>query len=428
MKHGTTNWKVQHNLAGVKDACFDGNQLWLASANGTATITTGSKHVMALPDDREATAVACRTGAQHAFSGGPGTVQTFDAASGELKRWEWVTNLTSNAGGVYDGPVSSMVLASTGELHVAPPVAINTRHTNGTVSRFDFQQGLPMNETQLVAVEADTNALWAASPAAVMRLSPPLSASPGEVMPGQWRYFHGGRYLLGSSKVAFIDTTHANQTLVVTDGGIVVLEWQWWTLAAKAEHYESILTRHIRHGMVSDCTLKHYGNASSCVNGPSDNNGLWTSLLVVAEAYKYALSPSKQQLERVEQVFAGMKLLVDVTGVKGLMARSAVSPDEPVPSGGTWHNSTNPDYEGWLWKGDASSDEVVGHMFAYPVIMAAMPNSTIATQARQLFEDIVTYIVKNDFVLIDVTGNHTRWGVWAPQYLNKLSVLCALYA
>ena len=32
---------------------------------------------------------------------------------------------------------------------------------------------------------------------------------------------------------------------------------------------------------------------------------------------------------------------------------------------------------------------------------------------------IMTYIVDNDFLLIDVDGQHTTWGVWSPQMLNN---------
>lgn len=44
-----------------------------------------------------------------------------------------------------------------------------------------------------------------------------------------------------------------------------------------------------------------------------------------------------------------------VTGVRGLMARSVV--EENVTTGdGDWYNSTTE--LGWKWKGDTSSDEV----------------------------------------------------------------------
>ena len=47
------------------------------------------------------------------------------------------------------------------------------------------------------------------------------------------------------------------------------------------------------------------------------------------------------------------------------MARSVVTVDSMV-DGPTWHTSTS--IPGWRWKGDTSSDEVVGHMFAYPIV------------------------------------------------------------
>ena len=46
-----------------------------------------------------------------------------------------------------------------------------------------------------------------------------------------------------------------------------------------------------------------------------------------------------------------------VTGVRGLMARSVVE-ENVTTGGGDWYNSsTEP---GWKWKGDTSSDEVGG--------------------------------------------------------------------
>ena len=85
-----------------------------------------------------------------------------------------------------------------------------------------------------------------------------------------------------------------------------------------------------------------------------------------------------------------MELLYRVTGVAGLMARSTVSPGE-AHSGThdveTWRNSTVPGFEKWLWKGDTSSDEVVGHMFAYPIIAEHVPSTvtlTVATVALKV--------------------------------------------
>ena len=79
-------------------------------------------------------------------------------------------------------------------------------------------------------------------------------------------------------------------------------------------------------------------------------------------------------------MFLELQLLNEVTGVRGLMARSAVRWNESHSSGGEWHNSTA--MPGWVWKGDTSSDEVDGHVFAFAAIAHFLPSSSIANEAK----------------------------------------------
>ena len=44
-----------------------------------------------------------------------------------------------------------------------------------------------------------------------------------------------------------------------------------------------------------------------------------------------------------------------------------MAPNETNGGGGLWTNSTVPEYAGWMWKADASSDEVCGHLLAFTV-------------------------------------------------------------
>ena len=110
------------------------------------------------------------------------------------------------------------------------------------------------------------------------------------------------------------------------------------------------------------------------------------------------------------------------------MARSTVSPGE-AHSGThdveTWRNSTTAGYEQWLWKGDTSSDEVVGHMFAYPIIAEHVPDdgngtsaSATRSAARRLQLSTAGYIASNGFNLVDTNGNVTTWGRWSPADVN----------
>ena len=62
--------------------------------------------------------------------------------------------------------------------------------------------------------------------------------------------------------------------------------------------------------------------------GDSDNNGLWTSLVVGAEYFRYGATKSQEAGESAAHFLAGMQRLHDVTGVSGLYARSICGPDD----------------------------------------------------------------------------------------------------
>ena len=207
--------------------------------------------------------------------------------------------------------------------------------------------------------------------------------------------------------------------MVATRQGLAILTWQNWTLAQKAEHYIDIaLQRHNRHGLSEECRMPVFGQLSTCKSGPSDNSGLWTSLLVTAFAQAYALEPTTKHADLLATYQSGMELLVNVTNIGGLMARTCTAPGETHTPDEHWRNSSATGLSGWQFKCDASSDEVVGHMFAHTVVAAVNNGTSYATRSLKYLESIVTYIVKNGFYLIDVTGKMTRWGIWSPEYVN----------
>jgi hypothetical protein len=84
---------------------------------------------------------------------------------------------------------------------------------------------------------------------------------------------------------------------VATDAGVTRLSQESWTLSRKAAVLtEALLARHERHGMVSGCDMSRYGDVSTCVQGDDDNNGLWTSLVVVAMYMRHAVTGEQAAL------------------------------------------------------------------------------------------------------------------------------------
>ena len=401
---------------------------------------------------------------------------------GPPSKWEWVSNVTSGDGGVYDDVVTAMAFDDvSGNLYVGTPSALDVRSPDGVVHRIGGLKdgGLPFGNLTSLAVDGATRdwptpRLWLGTTRGAILLDPAApsefgrerhaaggggrsrrhpvfaaaaareaEASAAAVAAGRaaptppplrqrWRYFYGPRYLSGAQAAVFgsdagLDVVSDGADTTVLDrgaGGLAVLQAQSWTLARKAAVYEAALPRHTRLGQVSSCSLPSLGVLAPCTTGPDDNDGLWTSLTVSAEAMRYALTGDPAARDAAWTHWEGMHLLMRATGIRGLISRSVLAPGS-VTGSGTWHNSTVVGLEGYLWKGDASSDEVDGHLMAYPLVAALVaggpsPQPANASLVRGALVDMVRYIVVNNFTLVDVTGAPTSWGHWDPATINTL--------
>ena len=65
-------------------------------------------------------------------------------------------------------------------------------------------------------------------------------------------------------------------------------------------------------GLVADCPLTNY-TPSTCSPSTTDNDGLWTSLLVAAEAFRYGVTKDVFAKNSAWNLFKGMQFLVDVS-------------------------------------------------------------------------------------------------------------------
>jgi hypothetical protein len=73
-------------------------------------------------------------------------------------------------------------------------------------------------------------------------------------------------------------------------------------------------------------------------------------------------------------------------------------------------------YKNWTWKGDTSSDDVISFYFGLPIYLDlyCVGNTSCRNEALEMLINTTNYIMENDWYLKDVTGEHTRWGVWNP--------------
>ena len=200
---------------------------------------------------------------------------------------------------------------------------------------------------------------------------------------------------------------------IETPKGFSRIEYKEMTLADKSKAFvERVQKRHGRWGMTSDSHLKIPGDLSSNQMVSSDNDGLWTQMYIAAEAFRYSVTKAADARANAKVGLEAMLRLESITGISGFHARSIIKIGEDLqPGDGEWHTTADGK---WRWKGDTSSDEIVGHYFGYAVYYDLVADEAEREKIRGVVTRMTDHILNNNYQLIDVDGKRTRWGWWGP--------------
>lgn len=200
---------------------------------------------------------------------------------------------------------------------------------------------------------------------------------------------------------------------VETPKGFSRIDCKQMTLAEKSKSFvERIRARHVRWGMTSDSMLQTPGDLTTNKTVSSDNDGLWTQMYIAAEAFRYAVTKESDARANAKQGVEAMLRLEEITGISGFPARSFIKVGEDIqPKDGEWHDT--PDGK-WRWKGDTSSDEIVGHYFGFAIYYDLVADEAEKQKIRGVITRITDHILNHGYHLVDVDGKPTRWGWWAP--------------
>jgi hypothetical protein len=243
---------------------------------------------------------------------------------------------------------------------------------------------------------------------------------------GRWEHYAGKRWLPSDEVTAIAvktekcrqDACAPGEAWIGTSEGLSRIQKRPYDFQKKAEYFEQRVTaRHNRHGFVASCGLETPGDMNNFVYHASDNDGLWTAIYIAAESFCYSVTGDTKARERARKSMNALIALEEKTTIDGFPARALVRKGEErvSQSHGEWHES--PDGE-WLWKADTSSDEIDGHIFAYGIYYDLLADENEKEKIADVVGRIMAHIVDNDFLLIDLDGEPTRWGVWSPRYLN----------
>ncbi len=235
-----------------------------------------------------------------------------------------------------------------------------------------------------------------------------------------WHYYNGKRWL-PNNKVNDILPIDAHTVWIATPEGISQIQEVEMTLEQKAATFEErIKKRHDHYGLVSPSILDIPGDLTTSRTINNDNDGLWTSIYLAAECFRYAVTKDPEARENAIRSYEALEKLETVTGIPGLPARTFAAASDKVlqsrsPHPKKWHPS--PDRK-WQWMDDCSSDEIAGHLFAIPLFYDLVAEGELKERSKKLVSRIMTHIVENNFQLIDFDGEPTKWAIWNPDSLN----------
>ena len=271
----------------------------------------------------------------------------------------------------------------------------------------NIHQNLPCNE--ITSVEEINGKVWFGSTFGAFMLRED----------GKYNYYNGERWLPGD-QVIQVSEGPESSVLVLTNKGLGQICFKNMTLEDKAIYYEKqVRQRHIRNGFNASLEGINHGDLSGGYLKDSDNDGLWTSMYLGAEIFRYATTKSDEALQNCRESLDAMERLYTITSVPGFPARSFErrGNKDRLSDPDRWQHASDPE---WDWKSTTSSDEAIGHIFALGAMAELIDNQSMKNRAIHLIDILMQHIVDHNLYLVDYDGKPTTWGRWNPEYVNAL--------
>lgn len=253
---------------------------------------------------------------------------------------------------------------------------------------------------------------------------------------GKYDYYASKRWLTDNHVIDVAEGSEGN-VLVLTKNGLSEINFLEMTLAEKAAYFQEIQReRHIRYGFTGNLSLTRPGDLTSGVMHDTDNDGLWTSMYLAAELFRYNVTKSEDAKLNAYEAFEAMERLEDISGVKGFPARAyeriGVELGEGTngfskerleaflkENGSTWQPDEK---KNWMSKITTSSDETCGHFFVYALFAELAPDKEWRDRAIRQIVLQMDHIIENNWRLVTWNGKPTRWGNWTPEYVNGFPI------
>lgn len=149
-----------------------------------------------------------------------------------------------------------------------------------------------------------------------------------------------------------------------------------------------------------------------------------TGIYLASQALRFATTGEPAAREQVLLALDGLRLLMDVTGVRGLLARHASPEGAMTERNPKWRrSSTRP---GYAWRTDVSKDQYAGFIDGLGVTLAVVHDTEIRFRVAELACAAADHLIENNMSIRDFDGDETTYGnlagtIWCvPIGVNSL--------
>ncbi len=329
---------------------------------------------------------------------------------------------------LYSTECNAVAFAPDGRLWVGEFGGVDIFKNGARVDTLTAEDGLPYFDVRSLDVGPEGR-MWIGAGLGVARYD-------GEA----WSLRHSKRWLL-SDDVRDVAFDSSGNAWVATAGGVSAIKRKRMTLADKAQYYYDIcMKRHVREPwIVEKCYFPDPNDLSKSYVLDDDNDGSYTGHYLVMESFRYAVTGDPDAKAKADRAYDTLEYFQTVTETDGFVARTIIPSDatrmaDPnrtyTQQQAIERRVADPRYKPvevrwrpskdgkWLWKGDTSSDEITGHFYAYLLYYDLCADAERKQRVKRLVRTIMDYIIDGGYLLRDTDGEHTRWGVWAPEFLN----------